>query len=410
MKKLILGAITAMTVSTFAQPVAPYDYEPSEHSKSELQEIYNALIKDEMKGEDCFKRAYLWSYQMVHTFKAKPIKVFFHYTDKFNAELDAQGKETKLGRLFGGGSKIMWDFHVAPALEDDKGNVYVLDPIVFPRAGGPQTLQEWVDGLKKRGDYFLNKRKGKVLDELDYHEGKLASYQAKRQKLISKERSLDNINSKITTVKAEIKKQEDLLKYLGVSKNRSVKDTISCSPITHIEEFDKHQKDAYCFYQKSSMYYYATGELRILNYGTLDYKSDGNRSNQYDINRIIGNIYRWPVNETNLATKEYFAYGKDMYNQEFYDDGANYTRDSFTDYYLEKALSEIEYKNRPDLALFKSQAIAITDEYLEQVKLEEERIKEEERRIREENARREKEQARLERQRRREERRARRNQ
>jgi len=362
---------------SFAQPVAPLDYNPSEHSNSELKKMYNSLFEEELKGEDCFKRAYLWSYQMVSLFNARPIKVFFHYTDKFNFELDSQGENGGLSRLLNGGSKIVWDFHVAPAVANTAGEIIVMDPKVFP-GKGPMKLQDWIDGLAQRGEFFLKKRKDKLYDELEDISKKLGRNKDRLRRQIKNELETKYTREKIKDLEIEAQEIKDKMKYLGIISKRQTK-KIECDEIINIEDFDKNQYNAWCFYQKTSMYYFATGELRVLNYGTLNNHAPGKLSTQEEINALINSTYRYPVNSENLELTEYFGRNKDMYQQRFYNDGANYQAFDFTDYYLELSLTEVKNTSRPDLEWFKTH-IKLKDPALER-RLEREQ-EEQERRLR----------------------------
>lgn len=401
MKMSLVSALILSAFSALAQPIAPLDYQASQHSKTEIRKMYNSLYSEELKGEDCFKRAYIWSYQLVQNFNARPIKVFFHYTDKFNFELDSQGVEGGLARMFNGGSKIVWDFHVAPAVEDEQGNVIVFDPKVFP-GKGPMTLTQWIDGLADRGEFFLKKRKDKLYDDLESVTNKLERKRKRLRKLIERELDTSFVRADIK----ELEKEEDEIKAtmdrLGIISKRKTK-KITCSEITNIEEFDQNQWGAWCFYQKTSMYYFATGELRVLNYGTLGNHQRGQLSTQGEINALINDKFRGPVNPD--YNPELFENGASIYSQSNYDDGANYQATQFTDYYLELALSEVKSSHRPDLEFFKTY-LKLKDPDFER-ELERQRKEEEERQeeLRKEEERRQNE---LERERRREERRQRR--
>jgi hypothetical protein len=403
MYKHLFLLISIVSLNLLAAPMSPLDYAPSRHSNYEIRQMYRAMFKDDLKGEDCFKRAYIWSYQFVNQFNARPIKVFFHYTDKFNFELDSQGESGSLARLLNGGSKIVWDFHVAPAVENEKGEIIVLDPIVFPKKG-IMKLNEWIDGLAARGEFYLKKRSEKLFDDLEKADKKLDRNKDRLKRQIKNEIDTQYTRERISELENEIKSIKDKMKYLGIiSKGRRKK--ITCSEITNIEDFDKNQWDAWCFYQKSSMYYFAPGELRVLNYGTLGNHKPGRLSTQEEINALINSTYRFPVNEENIELEKYFRNGNSIYSEMFYQDGANYVMSDFTDYYLELSLSEVKAPKRPDLEWFKTH-LKLKDPELER-RLEREREEEEERleALRKEEERRQRRQRRADRERRRRERR-----
>lgn len=355
MKKtmLAIGLLALWSFKVLSQPVSPLNYTPSRHSDTEIKSIYKALFKgDKLKGEDCFKRAYLWAYQMEQKFNARPIKVFFHYTNKFNKELDSQGKESSLGRRLSGGSRIVWDFHVAPAVENENGEVMVFDPVVFPKHGRAMTLKTWVQKLSNRGEFFLKRRAKKLIKDRNQSKSNINRY----KKMISNASTTGEKTSyriKLNEATQELKETKKLMKYIGVNSNGST-NPIKCREIEHIEEFDKNQYTEWCHYQKTSMYYFATGELRVLNYGTLGNHAPGKLSTQNEINNVIYYTLRYPINPENLNTKKYFQNGNDMYQQKFYDDGAKYEATEFSDYYLWMSLHEFKKKHRPELEFFKT--------------------------------------------------------
>jgi hypothetical protein len=352
MKKLLLSVCLVFSLNILAGPVSPLNYSPSSHNKAEIRKMYQALYKDELKGKDCFKRAYLWSYQLVNKFKARPIKVFFHYTNKFNRELDSQGETTRLGRWMNGGSKIVWDFHVAPAVERNDGTIIVMDPTVFPKEG-PMTLQEWINGLVKRGEFFLKRRKQALFKDLEKANKKIDRLTRRFHRQVESGLDTRLTVKKIKEEKEEIANIYKTMKFIGINSKTGKTKPITCSEITHIETFDKNQETAWCFYQKASMYYYAVGELRVLNYGTLGNHKPGRLSTQAEINGVINSAFRLPVNPENDVVAKYFANGKTMYSQKFYNDGANYQAFEFTDFYLENSLEEVKSPYRPDLDFYK---------------------------------------------------------
>lgn len=375
-------------------PVSPMDnYTPTEHTLDEVNKFYNILMKGELKGDDCFKRAYIWSYQLHHFFGVKSLKVFFHYTDRFNKELDQMGTNSRVGRWLNGGSSFVWDFHVAPAVKLTNGEIMVLDPTVFPSTKRPMTLKEWVDGLKKRGEYYLKKRKEKLIDQLERAERRYYSA------LNSTEYSYDlvSLRDKINEIVKE-------MQGLGLTRyNQNISELIQCKQIEHIMTFDQEQDTQWCHYQLSSMYYYATGELRALNYGPLHYDPSNYSNKQSLLNTLINEVYRWPVNRNNLVTAPYFERGESLYQDDFFAQGADlFQVYEFRNYYIERSLDEIEKKYRPEFSAFLSNPVAIDPE--EQRRLERERREEQRRREIEERER-EREIRRLERIRRREQRR-----
>ena len=221
-----------------------------------------------------------------------------HYTNKFNRELDNLGRSglsNRLGGLFS--RNIAWDFHVAPAVTI-KGVDYVLDPHLRKK---PLKTIEWVEFLTERGEYRLKKRHSEFLKDLKKLKKKL------RRSLKSVAEFPDraaNLRKKIS----EIKKK---MAYLGLSENPNQKIDIKCKKITHIMEFDRAQKNEWCFYQEASMYYYATRELRFLNYGNINIDlrhpvtdlSFHTEQNYNDGRRYI--FERWDLNRLEQSLDEY---------------------------------------------------------------------------------------------------------
>jgi hypothetical protein len=180
-----------------------------------------------------------------------------HYTNKFNRELDNLGRSGLSGRIGGlFSSNIAWDFHVAPAVTIE-GVDYVFDPYLRKE---PQPTIEWVDYLTKRGEYRLKKRKSGYIKDLK----KL------RKKLKRALRAKDNLAyDRVSTLRGKIAKVKNEMKYLGLSEDPNQVIDIKCKKIDNIMEFDRAQDTEWCFYQEASMYYFATRELRHLNYGVL---------------------------------------------------------------------------------------------------------------------------------------------
>ena len=163
--------------------------------------------------------------------------------------------------------------------------------------------------------------------------------------------------------------------------------------------FDQQQENKWCFYQLSSMYYYATGELRALNYGNLHYNPANYSDHQWLLNDLIQDVYRWPVNDENLATKKYFKNGGSVYTQEFFDAGADlFQVHDFRDYYLDISLHEFEKKYQPSFERFVKNPVALDPEAeKERIRREKEEARREKQRQKEEERKR-KEKEKLEKQ------------
>jgi hypothetical protein len=255
-----------------------------------------------MKGKDCFKRAMLWSYKLNRKYNVQSKKVFMHYTDKFNHELDDQGRNgvgARLGRLFS--SNDGWDFHVAPLVNID-GEDLVLDPHLRNK---PETIEAWVDFLTERGEFLLEKRQKSLLKDLKKARKKASKYDRY---------SYDQLQK----FKAEVRELEQKLKYLGLTENPRQKMDIKCKKITHIMEFDRNQDTEWCYYQETSMYYFAPLELRYLNYGDINWDK------------------RLPVTDLSFHTEENFLNGR------------NYVEKNWDFEKLEMSLDEFRFSERPE--------------------------------------------------------------
>ena len=91
----ILGSLAAL-----AGPVDPMEnFYPTEVSSADVNRIWSSMRTD-LKGDDCYKRAHLWTYALDRRYRIKTSKIFLHYTDKFNTELDQLGDEDG-GGFFG---------------------------------------------------------------------------------------------------------------------------------------------------------------------------------------------------------------------------------------------------------------------------------------------------------------------
>ena len=276
--------------------------------------------------------------------------------------------------------------------------VIVLDPKVFP-GRGPMTLDQWINGLAARGETFLKKRKDKLYDDLDKTNNKLERKRKRLRNQIKNGTDTSFTREDIRELEAKKLEIEQTMDRLGIISKRQTK-KITCDEITNIEEFDQNQWDDWCFYQKTSMYYFATGELRVLNYGMLGAQS-GAVASQGEINAMINDKFRGPVNPD--YNPELFTNGQTIYEQSNYDDGANYIASEFTDYYLELSLTEVKSQFRPELDFFKYHLMLKDPDYIQAL---EDAAKEEEERLERERKRQEelaREQRRRERQRERDE-------
>lgn len=308
MKKLIVASALSLSVASFAGPISPMaNYQSTNHTKSELDTFWSEVEKldNQMKGKDCFKRATIWSYTLNKRHAVRAKKVFMHYTNKFNHEIDDMGRSgasAVMGRLFSRNKG--WDFHVAPAVTID-GVDYVLDPHLRDKA---ETTEQWVDFLTERGEARLKIRHRDLLKDL--------KKARKRLRRTSSQKNMDY--TQIMEARLSVREIEEKLKYLGLTEDPNQKIDIKCKKITHIMEFDANQYSQWCYYQETSMYYFGPLQLRLLNYGKLN----------QDL--------RLPVTDTSYHTQEYF-------NQ-----GMSYTYERFDYDQLNESLNEFVSSQRPD--------------------------------------------------------------
>ncbi|MBC75622.1 MAG: hypothetical protein CME64_06365 [Halobacteriovoraceae bacterium] len=302
MKKLFTFASVFLSTSILAAPVSPIEgFYTTNHTEYELEQFWDEIssINRKMEGDDCFKRASIWSYKLDRKYGVKSKKVFMHYTDKFNHELDDQGRSgvgAFFGRIFS--SNDGWDFHVAPAVEVN-GVDYVIDPHLV---SSPRTTESWVEYLTERGERLLKKRQYDLLDDLKKYRSQLR--RASR--------------SRASRYQAKIVEAQNTLKRLGLTEDPNQKVDIKCQKITHIMEFDRAQQDAWCFYQETSMYYHGPLELRFLNYGSIS---------SWDQRR--------PVTDLQYHTEDYFSAGR------------NYVQTDWDYDKLDDSLDEYKVNSRP---------------------------------------------------------------
>lgn len=307
MKKLaVFGALFILSTSAYSAPITPMEgYYPTEHAQSELNTFWRTVknMAGKMKGKDCFKRAHMWSFKLEREYGVKSKKIFMHYTDKFNHELDDQGR-SGIGRFFGGlfSGNEGWDFHVAPVVNIN-GRDMVLDGKLRNQ---PDTVEEWVDFLTERGNYLLKKRQKKLVKDLNKYRKRL------------RRRNSQTTAEEIADYREKIREIESKLRYLGLTENLNQKVDIKCKQIDNISQFDREQQTEWCHYQMASMYYFGPLQLRYLNYGDINWDK------------------RLPV--TDLS----------FHNEANYRNGANYVYRNWDYDELESSLDELKVDDRVD--------------------------------------------------------------
>ena len=269
---ICLGII--ISNSAISAPISPMEgFEPTNISKTKMNQIWRTM-EDSFKGKDCYRRAHIWAYDMYQREGVKSRKLFLHYTNKWNFELDTMGGEfsgwfRKVKQLsfdVGGISNrnrnmvrtnITWDYHVAPLvtvegedmiLDKELTIAYDANPADYSESEGwnltkrPATPDEWVEGLTIRGEILWEARRALLKKQLR---------KANKKKKYSEAR---NIEAKMVS--------------LGMDSSRI---DIKCEKVDSIADVDKNHKTAWCFTTEAPMYYYNEIDLRNLAYGRTRY-------------------------------------------------------------------------------------------------------------------------------------------
>ncbi len=240
---LVSSLFFSLSASVLAAPISPMrDYFPSVHTYGEMMHFWNTMDK-KVKGEDCYKRAHIWSWDMHKNYGVQSTKMFIHYTDKWNRELDQYAKSK---------SNKTWDYHVAPAVRLVDGTTMVLDGHVGKVPLQPVTVDQWVEFLNARGEYLLKERQLELLDDLNKNRRKLAKTKRSRKKA--------KYNGRINAIK-------NTMNRIGLTEDPNQYMEIRCKPITHIMENDLGQEDEWCYYSEAPMYFWNQIGLRLLNLG-----------------------------------------------------------------------------------------------------------------------------------------------
>lgn len=312
MKKLLLPAlIVASGLAQANQTTAmnPMEnYTPSEHSRSDIEGAFWDSMTTDLDDKDCYKRAHIWSYNLERRFGVKSSKIFIHYTDKFNRELDLLGQGggwmTKFARISAAGDSgayyksvgmakknIAWDYHVAPVVTTLDGEKIVLDKSLRLATGVPTieearqltdaertvkgkvlspdeflehkrwdlqqkplSPEEWLEGLAVRGEMLWDVRKGHLEYEMRKLEGKIRKTSSSR---------------KINKYTAELNQLKQTYKSLGMADNERI--DMKCKKVDSIADVDKDHEGEWCYYTEAPMYYWNEIDLRSLALGDSGY-------------------------------------------------------------------------------------------------------------------------------------------
>lgn len=340
MKLISLATICALSMaSALAQDYNdPMEgYTPTDISSSEAQSVWNSLRTD-LKNKDCYKRAHLWAHGMYTQKGIYSRKIFIHYTDKFNRELDNMGREGGLGwlarkrlkidgvddriiRLIRG--NITWDYHVAPLLSVDGKDMVMDKTLRLPYGEGNTyklstkiaTPEEWLDALANRGELFYKARRQELYNDFN---------EAKRKYNKALERGRTN---RIQKFASRMREAMSKIKKLGMDKNPTI--DIKCKKITSMVELDKGHDKEWCYYSIAPMYYWNEIDLRRLAYGRIP-------GVKYD--RAVEPQHHTPANYVN---------GRQFFQTEFDEQHLEYSQSEIkADSEIEKAREEAERLER----------------------------------------------------------------
>ncbi|MBD64208.1 MAG: hypothetical protein CME62_03320 [Halobacteriovoraceae bacterium] len=347
MKKLfVVSSCILGSLAAIASPVDPMEnYTPTQVDGMYVNHIWNQMRMD-LKGDDCYRRAHLWAYGMNRKHGIKSTKIFMHYTEKFNLELDYLGDEDRfeggiVNGLFGWIGKktsdidhldrkiqslvrnnIKWNYHVAPMIYAD-GEPVVMDryldlpyDAVYPYTSDeawdlkarPASPEEWVEALTVRGELLWQAHKQKLINKMDELQEDIDKYQRKANKK-KKAKDKRKYYEKMAEKQAEI--DEIMVKFRSLEMDKGDSIDIKCKKVTTIAEVDAAQETEWCLYSEAPMYYYNEIDLRNLAYGYTGY---------------------------NYA----IAVPTEVQTQENFENGRNYVQRYFNEEELDDAVKEIK--------------------------------------------------------------------
>lgn len=339
MKKLILPAILAWGSLSYAQEeitaLNPMDnYTPSTHSDQEIASFWNSMTT-ELKDKDCYKRAHIWSYWLYRTYNVHSTKIFIHYTQRFNDELDELGDASNISSRLRDNvdertrrmarKNTTWDYHVAPmvtthdgrkvvlekslvlahnvptleearALSDmeryDERSRRVLSPEEYVEEARwnlqkrPASPEEWLEGLTVRGEILWDARKvlleqdmAELQHEINSKRAEIADYENRiratdsDRRIRRHRRSIERIQEDIDELQAELNPIQNKYRSLGMADNDKI--DIKCKKVDSIADVDKNHETEWCYVTEAPMYYWNEIDLRYLAYGNVAYQQSG---------------------------------------------------------------------------------------------------------------------------------------
>ncbi|MBD63612.1 MAG: hypothetical protein CME62_00260 [Halobacteriovoraceae bacterium] len=237
------------------------NYRPTQVSENRLMQIWNQMNTN-VDGKDCYRRAHIWAYDMYDYYGVNSMKIFIHYTNKFNRVLDGTADESRRGIKDKIDRRIYnmlkynktWDYHVAPLVQLDSGDYRVLDKELiisydarFPYTPDeawdlkkrPASIDEWLEGLTIRGELLWKARKAML------------------ERDMAKARSRNRVSTY----------QQLRAQYIDLGMDKYDQINIKCHKANSIADVDLNHSNAYCFYTIAPMYYYNEIDLRNLAFG-----------------------------------------------------------------------------------------------------------------------------------------------
>ena len=338
MKKLLLPTLLVWSSMALAQvePVHPMaNYTPSTHTDQEIETFWDSMTT-ELKDKDCYKRAHIWSYWLYRSYNVHSTKIFIHYTQRFNDELDELGDADDVnGRLKDynvdertrrmAKKNKTWDYHVAPMVNTQDGRKIVLDKslslahdvptleearqlsdmerydersrrVLSPEEYvenkrwdleiRPASPEEWLEGLTVRGEILWDARKvlieddiAKLNSEIREKQAEIAEYEREISQTDSSRRirryqgRIQDRQEDIAELRAEL--NPIIAKYhaLGMADNEKI--DIKCKKVDSIADVDKNHETEWCYVTEAPMYYWNEIDLRYLAYGNEAYRQSG---------------------------------------------------------------------------------------------------------------------------------------
>lgn len=288
---------------TNIKPANPMEnYTPTPITENQMYRMWDNMVT-KLKDKDCFKRAHIWSWDFYDFYNVKSMKVFIHYTNKFNRELDDTAKKSRRGlkkvldrrtyKMLG--YNKTWDYHVAPLVQLTNGEYRVMDKSLilaydakYPYTDNeawdlkkrPATIEEWTEGLVIRGELLWKARKAMLERDMQKEDYGSAKYKKLRAKYVE----------------------------LGMDKHDSI--DIKCHKAESIAEVDLNHKNAYCFYTIAPMYYFNEINLRNLAFGRTGqaYNKPVAAETYTEENYLNGRDYvqtRWSYSQLKASRSEF---------------------------------------------------------------------------------------------------------